>query len=493
MTRTASFDPYRYVQTHVYPEFPALARVQSTGETSTVTVVCQVSYRIEGERLNVAAEAIPCHARPDGSPNGGDAVGQLRETLSWDVRADPKLQPGAALHLAHPEREGERLAVHLPSVFPNVFVDGAQQPMVAQQVRASSRRGLVWIVFAARVSLRVVPRQLRIEVGGASSPPPPASPPPLPSHHPAYYSSPPASPTPGESAWLRPTMPRVGRSVLPPPVPHHPHHLCATSAVLQPASSKGTATDDDPEPPPSEVEEVSELLWSDDDDPAIDRARAWTRNVPSRRRRQRREDDPVSKYAWLAAGRAVRPCRIVSDVSLGTRKALDAPAIVVRARATVVLRGVDELEAARAHLRAKASQHPAIAEALAATAGVQPGPYASEETSRQALEELYAAVDGQGVERARTERAARDAVTRNRGYASLTVLGKPHVVLRFSDDEAELVAYLPEEAAAHLPLVDTFEVRAVVAVHPRQDPKEHARRALRIAAIARVHDAAEVG
>ena len=69
------------------------------------------------------------------------------------------------------------------------------------------------------------------------------------------------------------------------------------------------------------------------------------------------------------------------------------------------------------------------------------------------------------------------------------MLGGDHVVVRFGQDEESIVAYLPIEAASHLPLEESFTVRAVVSVHPRQDPEEANACALRVHAIARVHDA----
>jgi hypothetical protein len=68
------------------------------------------------------------------------------------------------------------------------------------------------------------------------------------------------------------------------------------------------------------------------------------------------------------------------------------------------------------------------------------------------------------------------------------LFGAEHLrgLLHIPDGAYPLVVYLPAEAASHLPQLARFEVRALVEVHPPQDPVDPGPVALRVVGLARV-------
>jgi hypothetical protein len=147
-----------------------------------------------------------------------------------------------------------------------------------------------------------------------------------------------------------------------------------------------------------------------------------------------------------------------------------------------------ELEAVRASLRHLATKSKPIGDALTATDDVTADPLTPVGVLRGALAELLGGAERSNMSSDSVLTTARKTLIRSRQYAELEVLGSDHVVARYRGREGgePWAAYLPVSAVGSLPLEPSFEVRAAVTVHPRQDPEEAGPYALRIHALARV-------
>ena len=236
----------------------------------------------------------------------------------------------------------------------------------------------------------------------------------------------------------------------------------------------------------------AELLWTGDDGEVLARARRWVEEGSDRPRRAlRRGARAVARptsHAWFADGRSATAEGIaIRSIYDGSQPALVPPALVVRGSLTVDAPIADELAAVRTALSVVAPRHAPVREALDASAALEPSALTADKVVRAALDQLYVAARLSGMRPESVRDNALSALARARRHAVLTVFGDEHVVVRIGADPHRVVAYLPKAAAAHLPLDRSFDVRAVVAVHPRQDPLEKDEIALRICALARVH------
>jgi len=176
----------------------------------------------------------------------------------------------------------------------------------------------------------------------------------------------------------------------------------------------------------------------------------------------------------LAGGGPVVPPLVVAagqlELRLEPREALEVAAEVVAA-----LFPTDEAA------QAAAEQARAVPEAR--LAGAVPAVAQAHETLRQACAQGAEPVAARelDVEVARTLLAAKRVQRRE-------LFGAEHhrALLHVEGATHPLVAYLPESAAGHLPLIHRLAVRVLVEVHPPQDPNDPGPVALRIRALGRL-------
>ena len=78
------------------------------------------------------------------------------------------------------------------------------------------------------------------------------------------------------------------------------------------------------------------------------------------------------------------------------------------------------------------------------------------------------------------------ALLQARAFEERVILGRPCILLRLAGDEFDVPVYLPKEAGMMLPMLSSFQAKAIVAVHPRQDLAEVSDTALLVTALARL-------
>lgn len=273
-----------------------------------------------------------------------------------------------------------------------------------------------------------------------------------------------------------------------------------------PASwARDTATSPDTVARPTRTH-AFEVIFKGENAAALSRARRWVGDdeprpqglVPRLGRAALVRPRAPSEEWWL--GRRSLAVADVEGLSLldGDGAAMTEHAVVVRGIIALEVTLADELEGIRAALIHLASRHKGIREALETTRDIQGDPLTPTTVLRGAISELLRAADGAGLASVGVRDTARRTLVRERRYRTIDVLGEEHLVLRLGDDTspgpstddgstARQVAYLPKDAGARLPLTQRFEGRAVVTVHPRHDPDEPKRIALRVHALARIH------
>ncbi len=521
--KTESLCMYVDVDASGPPGVLVFARVLSGVGDPVLAVACRARYRVRGTEVVVVGEV--------------DMAGEsaLREVLGWDVSTAPEVLAGApdigpkAIELAPRVHWGEqslsmhpqRIALHESgdAVVDYLLRCGGEMPSAVRVSLGTRRRSETRADLADTAMAWPFRRDLSPPKG--SAPPqnaPPAMAPPVTRAPSGTMAPQPSAARRDDNTTVEPRSPVV--AVLPPmargtpapppvtaafapmpsavrpeparvvatPLPHEVGSVPRAALELTPSTVR-------PSMPPPESERPlhrAELLWSGDDADAMTTAKKWTEEGHGRQRTVLRRGNkalqrPVS-HAWFAAGRASTPedLRALSIFD-GDEAALTVSAVVVRGELTVDTPAVDELEAVRNALSCVSSRHAAIREALAASSELQPSTLTATEVVQAALDQLYAAARASGMRVATMKENARRALSRARRHAELCVFGEDHVVVRIALAEHSVVAYLPKTAAGHLPLDPCFDVRAVVAVHPRQDPIEEDSVALRICALARIH------
>lgn len=355
------------------------------------------------------------------------------------------------------------------------------------------------------------------------SPPPPPAPPaatqiaePTQVAAPAHF----ATPATGENAW--PAQPRavgspgygqLGRhheaDAAPlgvrPPNPLESQHDWP-KATGQAAPEPKPAPTPEPEPTPERRTQAYEVVWKGDDRDALSRARGWALEnakrprglVPRMGRAALVEPRPRPDDWWLGE-RSER----ISTLVNGERSLLDGGGATLR-RPALVVRGVleistglaDRLAALRAALQHLRGQHKPIREALDLTKDIQGDELTPTAVLKGGMDDLLRAAESAGLKRNHLEDSARAVLVRARRYREVNVLGADHLVTVWRDAtglSTSQIAYLPLSAKSNLPLVGTFEARAVVTLHPRQDPEEEGPVAMRIHALGRKISAEELG
>lgn len=246
-----------------------------------------------------------------------------------------------------------------------------------------------------------------------------------------------------------------------------------------------------------------EVIWKQRGSEALTRARVWASDgrtpprglVPRIGRAALVEPRPRPDDWWLE-GRAETVTSLRGSGSLidDDAAALRCPAVVLTGMVEVATSLGDELTAIRAAVRHLRTRHKTIREALELTGDIEAERLTPNAVIRTGIDEVVRAAVGAGMSAEALKRTARHSLLRARRYREVNLFGCDHVVLWWRGAAAEpQIAYVPTEAAAAFPLVLELEARAVVTVHPRQDPEETSRLALRVHALARRLSADELG
>ncbi len=354
-------------------------------------------------------------------------------------------------------------------------------------------------------------------------PQPPASPPPAPQPaQPTQIAAPAnvAAPSASENLW--PAQPRavgspgygqLGRPHDPdaaplgvrPPNPLEGQHDWPRTNSTVVAAPKPTPKLE-PEPAKERRVQAYEVVWKGDDRDTLGRARGWALEnakrarglLPRTGRAALIEPRPRPDDWWLGERSERISTLLNGDRSLldGDGAALNRPALVVRGVLEVSTGLADRLAALRASLQHLRGQHKPIREALELTKDIQGDELTPTAVLEGGMDDLLRAAESAGLKRTHLKDSARATLVRARRYREINVLGADHLVTVWRDAagmSTSQVAYLPLSAKSNLPLVGTFEARAVVTMHPRQDPEEEAPVAMRIHALARKISAHELG
>ncbi|MEZ4446100.1 MAG: hypothetical protein R3B72_43895 [Polyangiaceae bacterium] len=386
-------------------------------------------------------------------------------------------------------------------------------------------------------------REMRAVVPGAATPfapsvaPPPVSqvpatipPGPPPHAHPQSHAAFGAAPT------LPPTqLPSAHPSVPPPPAsaqavahpaaqvpqsaptwmasPHPTPPPASPRAIVRPPAplpgiwtpNGGTPLPtEEPAPAPTPVaapeprrREAYEVVWKDGDPEALGRARSWAladhgrpRGLVPRLGRAGLIEPRPRPDGWWLEGKSERVATLLRERSLldGEGGALACPALVMRGTFALDFALADELSALRAALRHLERRHKAVREALELARDIDGSELTPTAVLRSGIDELLRAAEAAGMRADAVRKTARESLVRNRRYRTLNLLGEDHIVGRWVEEGSSAtsqVAYLSSRARSALPLAIAFPARAVITLHPRQDPDEKDRLALVIHALAR--------